>query len=198
MTDYRIEIKVRNNVILYKLEQAGYSSIGEFCRLNDVKKYVSQICAIVNMTLSPLMFDGKFRNCIHVLAESLGCAPEDLFTDVQLNTVLKSNRRSLQVGEAEMRFMLEKADNQKLLEDMVFDEAKTEAVEKAVNTLTPREQKVINLRFGLGEYSHSHTLLETGEIIGTSRERVRQIEAKALRKMRSPRCQANFELREFE
>ena len=55
----------------------------------------------------------------------------------------------------------------------------------AIDTLTPREQKVIRLRYGLDD-SHPRTLEEVGKEFEVTRERIRQIEAKALRKLRHP------------
>ena len=55
----------------------------------------------------------------------------------------------------------------------------------AIDTLTPREQKVIRLRYGLDD-SHPRTLEEVGREFNVTRERIRQIEAKALRKLRAP------------
>jgi RNA polymerase primary sigma factor len=52
-------------------------------------------------------------------------------------------------------------------------------------TLTPREEKVLRLRFGIGERA-DHTLEEVGKDFDVTRERIRQIEAKALRKLRHP------------
>jgi RNA polymerase primary sigma factor len=52
-----------------------------------------------------------------------------------------------------------------------------------LNTLTPREEKVLRMRFGIGEKS-DHTLEEVGQDFDVTRERIRQIEAKALRKLR--------------
>ena len=54
-----------------------------------------------------------------------------------------------------------------------------------LKTLTPREEKVIKLRFGLEDGSE-HTLEEVGHSFEVTRERIRQIEAKALRKLRHP------------
>ena len=54
-----------------------------------------------------------------------------------------------------------------------------------IETLTPREQKVIRLRYGLDD-SHPRTLEEVGKEFNVTRERIRQIEAKALRKLRHP------------
>ena len=56
---------------------------------------------------------------------------------------------------------------------------------KVLATLTPREEQVLRLRFGIGERS-DHTLEEVGTHFAVTRERIRQIEAKALRKLRHP------------
>jgi RNA polymerase primary sigma factor len=60
-----------------------------------------------------------------------------------------------------------------------------EQIEEVLNTLTPREQRVLQLRFGL-EDGRSRTLEEVGKEFNVTRERIRQIEAKALRKLRHP------------
>jgi RNA polymerase primary sigma factor len=60
-----------------------------------------------------------------------------------------------------------------------------EQTEALLKTLTPREEKVIKMRFGLGDGSE-HTLEEVGQSCAVTRERIRQIEAKALRKLRHP------------
>jgi RNA polymerase primary sigma factor len=59
-------------------------------------------------------------------------------------------------------------------------------VRKVLNTLTDREEKVLRWRFGIGEQT-DHTLEEVGQEFDVTRERIRQIEAKALRKLRHPR-----------
>jgi len=60
-----------------------------------------------------------------------------------------------------------------------------EQTENVLRTLTPREEKVIKMRFGVGDGSE-HTLEEVGQNFAVTRERIRQIEAKALRKLRHP------------
>jgi len=59
-------------------------------------------------------------------------------------------------------------------------------VNRVLNTLKDREAEVLKLRFGLGSYTRPHTLEEVGAIFKVTRERIRQIEAKALRKLRHP------------
>ena len=60
-----------------------------------------------------------------------------------------------------------------------------EQTESVLKTLTPREEKVIKMRFGVGDGSE-HTLEEVGRSFNVTRERIRQIESKALRKLRHP------------
>jgi len=60
-----------------------------------------------------------------------------------------------------------------------------EQTQKVLGTLSPREEKVLRMRFGIGE-KYDHTLEEVGQDFDVTRERIRQIEAKALRKLRHP------------
>ncbi len=69
--------------------------------------------------------------------------------------------------------------------DAVISMNLSEQTRKVLKTLTPREEKVLRMRFGIGEKS-DHTLEEVGQDFEVTRERIRQIEAKALRKLRHP------------
>ena len=70
-------------------------------------------------------------------------------------------------------------------EEYTTSELLKEELDNVLLTLTEREEKVLKLRFGL-EDGQCRTLEEVGQIFGVTRERIRQIEAKALRKMRHP------------
>ncbi len=69
--------------------------------------------------------------------------------------------------------------------DAVINLNLSEQTRKVLSTLTPREEKVLRMRFGIGEKA-DHTLEEVGQDFAVTRERIRQIEAKALRKLRHP------------
>ena len=100
--------------------------------------------------------------------------PEEKRTDVNIALQLLDdaimelmNKKIISPGDAVMNFNL------------------GEQTRKILTTLTPREEKVLRMRFGIGEKS-DHTLEEVGRDFNVTRERIRQIEAKALRKLRHP------------
>ncbi len=74
----------------------------------------------------------------------------------------------------------------KLPIDYVIDLSLKDKIDEVFSTLTEREEKVLRMRFGIGDGS-DHTLEEVGKVLGVTRERVRQIEAKAIRKIRHPK-----------
>ena len=67
----------------------------------------------------------------------------------------------------------------------MIDEALITALNEALETLTDREEKVLRMRYGLLD-GRNYTLEEVGKVFNVTRERIRQIESKALRKLRHP------------
>ena len=67
----------------------------------------------------------------------------------------------------------------------VYESMLRERVNEVLSTLTPREARILRLRFGLDD-NRPYTLEEVGEKFGLTRERIRQIEGKALRRLRHP------------
>lgn len=196
MTDYRVTVKVQNNNIIKRILDAGYKTVGEFCRLNEsMRTSTSTLGEIINMKASPLNQSGNFKNCIKDAALLLECSAEDFFTEQQINTALETNKRVLEVEEAELKFMLENKRVMKSLEQSVYETERTKAVNQALQTLTPREAKVIEMRMGVGKSHREHTLEEIANVFEVTRERIRRIEATALRKLRHPRRSEH--LREF-
>ena len=76
-------------------------------------------------------------------------------------------------------------DHMPVPEDMATQQALKAQISEALGTLSDRERKVLELRFGLVD-GKTRTLEEVGEQFKVTRERIRQIEAKALRKLRQP------------
>ena len=71
------------------------------------------------------------------------------------------------------------------IEEIVSEKFLREELERVLNTLTDREQTILRLRYGMDD-GRERTLEEVGKYFNVTRERIRQIEAKALRKLRHP------------
>ena len=118
------------------------------------------------------------------IAEKIGLPME------KVNKVLHMYREPISletpIGDEDSRFgdFIEDKGAKSPIEDVITLRL-TEEVEKVLATLTPREEKILRMRFGIGERS-DHTLEEVGRVFGVTRERIRQIEAKALKKLRQP------------
>ena len=91
------------------------------------------------------------------------------------------------IGEEEDSHLGDFIEDKKVLSpgDAVVNHGLAEQTRRVLRTLTPREEKVLRMRFGIGEKA-DHTLEEVGRDFSVTRERIRQIEAKALRKLRHP------------
>jgi RNA polymerase primary sigma factor len=91
------------------------------------------------------------------------------------------------IGEEEDSHLRDFIEDKKLVspQDAVIGLNLCEQTHRLLKSLTPREEKVLRMRFGIGEKS-DHTLEEVGQDFEVTRERIRQIEAKALRKLRHP------------
>lgn len=185
MEEYRVEMRVKNNLILSKIEEVGFESIAAFSKASGI--CLTTIHNLCNLKTSAVTFEGKYRKVVNELCDFLNCSVEELFSAAQMDMALSTNRRSFQVKEAEMKFMLEQTEPQKLLEDCYLVDQRENAVSEVLKNLPMREKRIIEMRMGLGEYKDMMTLEQCAESEGCTRERIRQIEAKALRRMRHPK-----------
>ncbi len=123
-------------------------------------------------------------------------APEEIAEKMELplekvRKVLKIAKEPISletpIGEEEDSHLGDFIEDKKIINpmDSVTHKNLSEQTQGVLSTLTPREEKVLRLRFGIGEKA-DHTLEEVGKDFDVTRERIRQIEAKALRKLRHP------------
>ncbi|MBN2467276.1 MAG: RNA polymerase sigma factor RpoD [Deltaproteobacteria bacterium] len=97
------------------------------------------------------------------------------------------------IGEEEDSHLGDFIEDKKVLSpgNAVVNTNLSDIIQKVLATLTPREEKVLRMRFGIGERA-DHTLEEVGQDFDVTRERIRQIEVKALRKLRHPTRSKNL------
>jgi RNA polymerase primary sigma factor len=121
--------------------------------------------------------------------------PEEIAADTGLHVdkvknTLKVAKRTVSLenhigeGDTELGALIEDKKSTSPL-DAVITRDLQEKIHKMLNTLSPKEERILRMRFGLGDET-PHTLEEVGQIFGVSRERIRQIEAQALRKLKHP------------
>lgn len=177
---------VRNNLILSAISALGFKSGASFaaqCGLTS-----QQLTKLIAMKKSPINQNGEFCEDAKKLMEALGAAPSDLWTDRQLTLSLHRNTGERAVEEIDIQYIL---DNH--LEAMTLPcpseglEAKDaeRVIEDLLDTLTPNEADTLRKRYGLAGQDEL-TLEQCAHMKGVTKERIRQIEAKALRKLRHP------------
>ncbi len=140
----------------------------------------------------------KIRNVTRRLVQELGREPtiEEIAEETQLSVsetrrVLKISRPPISidrpVGESEDSMFGDFIEDEKAESPIVAatQEMLKEKIDDVLETLTYREREIIKLRYGIGD-GYTYTLEEVGRIFKVTRERVRQIEAKAIRKLQHP------------
>ena len=140
----------------------------------------------------------KFTQVKRHLLQDLGREPlpEELAMEMEMdvakiNHILKISQDTVsidaQIGEEEDSRLADFIEDQEAVTpaEAATSELLKENIKEVLEFLTPREQKILRMRFGLDD-GHGHTLEETGQEFGVTRERIRQIEAKAIRKLRHP------------
>ena len=186
MKEYRVKITIRNNLLLTAIENAGFSGwggIGRFAEECGIS--ASEVSSFISMRKLPINEDGEFCNSAKRMMEVLGAAPVDLWTEKQLITRLNRNTGQAFLDETSVQRIIETHQETMLLEDSSLETENKEITDVLINVmegLTAKELEVIN-RHTAGDETYD----ELAKSLGVSRERVRQIEAKALRKMRHPK-----------
>ena len=179
MKDYRVKITVRNDRILSKIE-SEYASVRNFCMAMNLD--YQRITDLIRGT-SPINAKGEIKELVKKLMEVLGCTIDELFTEKQLKGFVSHNKFETKVEEKDL--MKIKQDI-KPLELGMMEQDVTKVLNKIFHKfLTPREERVIRMRFGIGTWSDS-TLAEVGLQFEVTQERIRHIEQNAMKKLSSP------------
>lgn len=194
MKEYRLEIKVRNNAVLKRIEELGYESIPDFCRANNLN--YGAINDIIAFKAPFYRKRGGINGLIVKLANVLQVLPDHIYPPERRGAPLERNKYISEVDKADLMQIstsLRKdalpVDDRKMLDDFASTIQRV-----MLEALTPREQRLLDKRFGITS-GVPQTLDEVGAELNVSRERVRQMEIKAIRKMKHPA--QSKELREY-
>ena len=187
MNEYRVKVTVRNNLLLSAIEEAGYKSQSEFARAAGLN--ATEVNSLVAMRKAPIGTDGAFIEPAKVIMEVLGACPTDLWTEEQLTTELRRNTVEKELSREAVMMALEMNCQNLVAIEAVEKHLEEDDFKRVMNdtldSLTPRESKILRLRFGL-DMDEECTSEKIGSMFDITKSRIGQIEAKALRKMRHP------------
>ena len=169
--------KDRRQAVLRLMKEKGIKSVSELCHQANLRDSI--VGAILNGKKSPWKKNGSWRLTVEKLAEFFACTPDDLFFDE-----FQFHEKRL---KAESFFVQEHVrDVEHTLPETMCEHSEFKRIIAGlIGTLSYREQRVLRLRFGI-DLNKEYSLEEVAAMCDVTRERIRQIESKALRKMRSP------------
>jgi RNA polymerase sigma factor (sigma-70 family) len=180
MKEVRVEARIRNN-ILYRLIFDNYNNVNHFCRSHKLQ--ASVVGQLLNLKISPLALERKkvlgYRKICRDIARIFNydydierLFPSRLYGITKTEYVAEVGLHMLTPGQEQMLALPGPED------EAIKGELKT-AMAKAMQLLTLREERVLRYR-----YFDGYTYEEAGNLLNVSKERIRQIEMKAIRRLR--------------
>lgn len=175
-----------------------FSTYGTWWIRQAITRAIADQARTIRIPVHMIETTNKLVRTSRYLVQELGREPTPDEIAVKMELPLDQVRKVLKIAKEPLSLETpigEEGDSH--LGDFIEDKSAVSPADAAVNlnlseqtrkvlkTLTPREEKVLRMRFGIGEKS-DHTLEEVGQDFEVTRERIRQIEAKALRKLQHP------------
>lgn len=185
--EFEVEIRLRNNLLKQKRIEAGYPTAKALAQAAGVS-YTAYI-DLENLHDRPTRISGAWREVVIKVCTHLGLDPAEIFPPAVRRVAESGTAKVVKAIGAEdlARLVAPGATRLALPASDLYDEAElSQVASRALATLTPREERVLRARFGIGADGESYTLDGVAKTLGVHKERVRQIEANALRKLRHP------------
>lgn len=172
MNEYAILAKVKNNLILKRILDAGYKNVNDFCAQHQLA--ATQVGELINMKAPAVDRRGEWRPLALRIADVLAVMPDDLFTPEQMFARLSRNDAYIELSRDRALSLAGSDDMQKAVEnsdllEKLFDRAH----------LNSRERLVLELR------NTDATTSDVAARLGVVPTRVKQIETVAMRKMKA-------------
>ena len=186
MNDYKIEIKIKNGLLAKCMQEKGYETAAQLSR--DSKITQTDIGRFLSLKTSIYCKKtGSIKDNVKKLANFLGKSVAELFPEsILMDNLKEKNKYDVYVSDENLQSFLQHTQENPFLtlESSVDKELIKKSISKILCTLTAREERVIRMLYGIG--TEEKMLEDVAKDIGVSRERVRQIENKAIRKMTHP------------
>jgi DNA-binding CsgD family transcriptional regulator len=174
--EYSVKVTVRNALILRRMKELGIKSQTELARLAGI--HLSSVNALIAMRRAPISsVDGQWLQHAFAISSALQVEPEELWTERQRGMALRRNSHEINMSEEEVQRLSTDGG----VERLALAGERRGLLDRNISKLQPREQHVLRRTFFEGA-----TLTEVADDWGVSVERARQVEAKALRKLKHP------------
>jgi len=181
MSDYRVKITIRNERLLKAIEDAGYKSSREFAIHNAIN--YERVGRLIRGVEKPINRSGKITKICSEVLSLLNKTLKECFTDRQLEG-FKSSTFETKVKETQLMQLVNPVKNNEVR--LIEQDVQLSLNEIFSKYLSPREEKVLRMKYGIG-LNTDHTYEEIGLDFLVTRERVRQIEQKAIKKLQHPK-----------
>jgi RNA polymerase primary sigma factor len=165
------------------VRQAITRAIADQARTIRIPVHMNEIINKLNRTSRTLVQEMGREPSLEEIAEKMGMSLD------KVQRVFKMAKRPISletpVGEEEDSRLEDFIEDKEVIspQDAAISSNMAKRIQKVLATLNGREEKILRMRFGIGE-KHDHTLDEVGQVFELTRERIRQIEEKALRKLK--------------
>lgn len=180
--DFEVTFIVRNRRLKQAILRAGFPSVAQFAKASGTS--LTAIYGYLGLKVAPYRYGGKPRHDAVKIAAALSAEIEDLFPERFLTRVLERNRITFALTEGQIVELIGQVPRSP--EELLSIDEAGELVMEAVQQLPKRECEVLTMRLGLdgkAEQTMDEVAVKMGNV---SRERIRQIEQSALRKLRHP------------
>ena len=159
MKDYRIEVRVKNNILYKLMKGKGIETVAELSRLSGVS--LPLLYNYMNLKKIPYSNEkhakeGEFKNSVLILAEYLEVTPYEMFPIQHLDKPLLTNKAESEMTFEEITQYILPGEDKPLLEDglfepeqKVFENEKRDSISKMLKTLTENEETALRMYYGL-------------------------------------------------
>ena len=188
IADYSVTLTIKNNYLLNAMKDVGIYTAAELSRASGVTQQT--IGRYLNLSFTPYSKRG-LRPSVDKLSKCLKKLPEDLFPPQHINSPLQRNVITTELRMADIKVIV---DTGRSIQDKIEYKESMDSIMTVLDSLPEREQEILKRRFGFnGEDS---TLDELAKYYKVSKERIRQIEKRAIRRLRGPRIKNLREAKE--
>lgn len=177
MKDYRIEVKVKNNLLWQAMQSKGIKNAAALAR--SLEMHQSVIGRYLNLQENVYTRTGEYKQAFLKICDFFGMMPTDLYPEERMSDPLLNNKGAVEVSETELKTLSGVESDPVAL---IHQEQVQDAVRNLIGLLTPRDAKAVKMRAGIDD--REHTFEEIGDELGVGKNRARQIYDTALRRMR--------------